>query len=35
VAPLLTLAVLIGVVPRVLLDVVEPASAVLLELVGR
>ncbi|MBD2761877.1 NADH-quinone oxidoreductase subunit M [Kocuria sp. cx-116] len=34
-APLLALSVLIGVLPRVLLDVVEPASAALIGLVGR
>ena len=33
--PLLALSVLIGVLPRVLLDVVEPASAALIGLVGR
>ncbi|WP_300011658.1 NADH-quinone oxidoreductase subunit M [Pseudonocardia sp.] len=35
IVPLLALATLIGLLPRVLLDVVEPASATLVELVGR
>lgn len=35
VVPLLGLSVLIGVLPRVLLDVLEPASAALVGLVGR
>ena len=35
VVPLLALAVLIGVVPAVLLGVIEPASAVVVDLVGR
>lgn len=35
IVPLLALATLIGLLPRVLLDVVDPASAVLVELVGR
>jgi NADH-quinone oxidoreductase subunit M len=33
--PLLALTTLIGLLPRVLLDVIDPASAVLVELVGR
>jgi NADH-quinone oxidoreductase subunit M len=35
IVPLLALATLIGILPRVLLDVVDPASAVLVELVSR
>ena len=35
IVPLLALATLIGILPRVLLDVVEPASRTLVELVGR
>ena len=35
IVPLLALATLIGILPRVLLDVVEPASRALLELVAR
>ena len=35
VGPLLLLSLLIGVAPRFLLDVIEPASAVVVELVGR
>jgi NADH-quinone oxidoreductase subunit M len=35
IVPLLVLATVIGVLPRVLLDVVEPASAALVELVSR
>lgn len=35
VAPLLLLALLIGVLPRTLLDVVEPAAEVVVQLVGR
>mgnify|MGYP007121578796 FL=1 len=35
VGPLLALSVLIGVLPRVLLEVIEPASAALVSLVGR
>ncbi|MFR9780475.1 complex I subunit 4 family protein [Micromonospora sp. MS34] len=35
VAPLLALALLIGVFPRLLLDVVEPAARAVVELVGR
>ncbi len=35
IAPLLLLSLAIGVLPRLLLDVVEPASAVLVQLVGR
>ncbi len=35
VAPLLALSLLIGVLPRPLLDVVEPAAGVVVELVGR
>jgi NADH-quinone oxidoreductase subunit M len=35
VAPLLALSLLIGVVPRPLLDVIEPAAAVVVDLVGR
>ena len=35
IVPLLALATLIGLLPRVLLDVVDPASAVLVELVSR
>ena len=35
IVPLLASALLIGLLPRVLLDVVDPASAVLVELVGR
>ncbi|MGC1215484.1 MAG: NADH-quinone oxidoreductase subunit M [Micromonospora sp.] len=35
VAPLLALALLIGVFPRLLLDVIEPASRTLVELIGR
>ena len=35
VAPLLLLALVIGVLPRPLLDVIEPASAAVVELVGR
>jgi NADH-quinone oxidoreductase subunit M len=33
--PLLALSLLIGVLPRVILDVIEPAAATLAELVGR
>ena len=35
VLPLLALAVLIGVAPRFLLDVIEPASSTLINLVSR
>jgi len=35
IAPLLLLAVIIGIVPRFLLDVIEPASAVVIDLVSR
>lgn len=35
IAPLLILATLIGIFPRVLLDAIEPAAVVLVELVGR
>jgi proton-translocating NADH-quinone oxidoreductase chain M len=35
IAPLIVLAVIIGVLPRFLLDVIEPASRVLVDLVGR
>lgn len=35
IAPLLLLAVVIGVVPRFLLDVIEPASSVVVDLVSR
>jgi len=35
VAPLLLLALLIGVVPRPLLDIIEPAAAAVVQLVGR
>jgi NADH-quinone oxidoreductase subunit M len=35
IAPLIVAAVIIGVVPRFLLDVIEPASRVLVDLVGR
>ena len=35
IAPLLVLAVVIGVFPRALLDLIEPAAAVVVDLVGR
>ena len=35
IAPLLILAVVIGIVPRFLLDIIEPASSVLVDLVSR
>ena len=35
IAPLLLLAVIIGIVPRFLLDVIEPASSVVVDLVSR
>ncbi len=35
IAPLIVLAVIIGVLPRFLLDMIEPASRVVVELVGR
>jgi NADH-quinone oxidoreductase subunit M len=35
IAPLLLLAVIIGIVPRFLLDIIEPASSVIVDLVSR
>jgi NADH-quinone oxidoreductase subunit M len=33
--PLLALALLLGVLPRLMLDVIEPSARVVVELVGR
>lgn len=35
IGPLLVLSLAIGIVPRLLLEVIEPAAAMVIELVGR